>query len=146
MTQANYAFSKTTLSFYPYELKDAYDAAGTWPSDAVDIADEVFEAYAFATPPSGKTRGADSSGMPAWVDIPAPTAAQILEINTQTQAQLQKAASIAIAPLQLALTLGSATASETAQAKSWLAYSQALAAIDLTQAAPAWPTLPAAGA
>ena len=70
-TTYNYYWSKTTCAFYPMELKAAYDAAGTWPSDAVGVSDAVFDEYALSQPPDGKWRGAGSDGMPAWVDLPS---------------------------------------------------------------------------
>lgn len=70
-TTYNYCWSKATCSFYPIALKALYDNAGTWPSDAVGVSDDVFEEFGLATEiPLGKWRGAGSDGMPAWVDIP----------------------------------------------------------------------------
>ncbi|NLI26447.1 MAG: tail fiber assembly protein [Acetobacter sp.] len=73
-TTYNYYWSKTTCSFYPYELKYLYDNAGSWPTDAVGVSDDVFKEFGLATTiPDGKWRGAGTDGMPAWVDVPTPS-------------------------------------------------------------------------
>lgn len=51
-------------------------------------------------------------------------------------------AALAIAPLQDAVDLDEATDAETALLKQWKQYRVALNRVDLTQAAPAWPTPP----
>lgn len=66
-----YIFSKTTLSFYPLELKADYEAARTWPDDAVEISEEIYENFN-RQPAAGNQRGTDENGYPAWVDIPLP--------------------------------------------------------------------------
>ena len=60
-------FSPLTGAFYNGDLRDAYDAAGTWPADAVDVADDVWQEF-IAAPPTGKVRGV-AAGAPAWVDV-----------------------------------------------------------------------------
>lgn len=62
--------------------------------------------------------------------------------NTAMRDSLLAGASVSISPLQMALTLGEATDAETASAKAWVAYSRAIKAVDLTQAAPQWPSIP----
>lgn len=62
-------FSKSNNTFYLYDLKPRYDLAGTWPSDAVLVSSEVYNEFT-SEPPSGKVRGGDENGMPAWVDTP----------------------------------------------------------------------------
>ncbi|WP_193139545.1 tail fiber assembly protein [Enterobacter asburiae] len=68
----NYAYSASKNAFYSYEWKGEYDAAGTWPADAVDVSDDVWKEFS-SEPPAGKVRASDSSGMPVWVDKPAPS-------------------------------------------------------------------------
>lgn len=75
--------------------------------------------------------------------VPAPSAAEILAVNTSTQATLLATASQAMTPLLLSLQLGNATTDETAQAKAWQTYYRAVQAIDLTAQSPTWPTQPA---
>lgn len=63
-------FSPSTGAFYATDLRDTYDAAGTWPVDGVDVSDDVWHTF-IATPPEGKVRGA-VDGAPGWVDAPTP--------------------------------------------------------------------------
>lgn len=63
----NYYWSKSKVSFYPVVIKSLYEAAGTFPSDAVLVDDSVFEAYGLTSAPAGEMRGVGSDGMPAWV-------------------------------------------------------------------------------
>lgn len=66
-----YAYSASKNAFYSYEWKEEYDAAGTWPADAVDVSDDVWKEFS-SEPPAGKVRAHDSSGLPVWIDKPAP--------------------------------------------------------------------------
>lgn len=68
-------FSPTTNAFYASEFRTSYDAAGTWPADAVAVSDDIWQQF-IAKPPDGQTRGV-VDGMPAWVDIAPPTPAQL---------------------------------------------------------------------
>ncbi|WP_079518060.1 tail fiber assembly protein [Kosakonia radicincitans] len=63
-------FSATTRGFYPDAFKSDYDAAGTWPADAIEVTDAQWKEYTGAAP-DGKQLGSDSSGAPVWVDIPS---------------------------------------------------------------------------
>ncbi|HGH4714751.1 TPA: tail fiber assembly protein [Enterobacter roggenkampii] len=63
-----YAFSPSMNQFYSIAQKQIYIDAGSWPDDAHEVVDNVFNEFT-ATPPEGKTRGV-SNGSPAWVDIP----------------------------------------------------------------------------
>ena len=47
--------------------REAYDAAGTWPEDAVRVTAEEWHTYGQQPPPKGMRRGSDSQGRPAWV-------------------------------------------------------------------------------
>jgi hypothetical protein len=67
-----YHWSPSRLSFYPTEMRTDYEAAGSWPGDAVEVADSVFADFS-GSPPAGKLRGAGANGLPAWVDPPPPT-------------------------------------------------------------------------
>lgn len=77
-------FSKSNNTFYLYALKPRYDLAGTWPPDAVLVSSEVYNEFT-SEPPSGKMRGGDENGMPAWVDTPV-----------QPNSELRKAALAAL--------------------------------------------------
>jgi hypothetical protein len=67
-----YVFSPSTLGFYDPSNKAAYVAAGTWPSDTVEITDDTAKIY-LGQAPDGQTLGADADGNPAWVAVTPPT-------------------------------------------------------------------------
>ena len=71
LIMSTYKFSATTKGFYPIELLDVYEQAGTLPADLVDITDETYAEFT-GQPPAGKIRGSKGKN-PAWVDIPPPT-------------------------------------------------------------------------
>jgi hypothetical protein len=69
----SFIYSKTTGGFYPVEDQAEYEAAGTWPTDGVEVTHERREAL------YGKTVVADANGFPvAYVpSLQALQAAQI---------------------------------------------------------------------
>ena len=71
LIMSTYKFSAPTKGFYPIELLDVYEQAGTLPADPVDITDETYAEFT-GQPPAGKIRGSKGKN-PAWVDIPPPT-------------------------------------------------------------------------
>ncbi|WP_216657704.1 tail fiber assembly protein [Gluconacetobacter entanii] len=83
----NYYFSASNNAFYPVVLQAQYEAAGTWPTDAVAVADAVFETYGCSTPPAGQVRGAASDGTPTWVtETP-----RVIPLTTQAASALAQA-------------------------------------------------------
>jgi hypothetical protein len=81
-------YSASNNAFYPAELKSSYKLAGTWPSDAVEVSKSEWETYGRSAPPEGMQRGADESGRPAWVAIPA---AAIDKLAAQRRAEMDTA-------------------------------------------------------
>lgn len=67
----SYYYSASTNCFLVSAWQSLYQAAGTWPDDAVSVADSVYNEFA-GKPPEGKTMIAGADGMPAWGDVPAP--------------------------------------------------------------------------
>lgn len=63
----NWAFSPSQNTFYYLPMKSAYDNAGTWPADAIEVSDQTHNEF-IQTPPAGKVLGV-VNGLPAWVDI-----------------------------------------------------------------------------
>lgn len=70
-----YKFSPTTGVFYPTGMLHIYAEAGSLPDDLIAINEQTYTKFT-GQPPSGKMRGTHD-GMPAWIDIPAPTNAEI---------------------------------------------------------------------
>lgn len=139
----DYFFSASTSSFYPLDMRAEYEAVGSWPDDAIAVDADCFQAFGLQPPPPGKVRGAGSDGLPAWLDQPAPSAEQILQMNTGIRDSLLGTAATRIAPLQDAADLGIATAEEAASLTAWKQYRVALSRLDMTASATDWPTVPA---
>lgn len=66
----NYFYSPMNNAAYPESLKTEYQAAQTWPDDAVQITDETYQTFFACASPAGKTRIAGKQGQPVWGDIP----------------------------------------------------------------------------
>jgi len=143
ITSSLYVYSPLTNGFYPRELRDVYDDAGSWPDDGVAVSDVVYREYQTLPPPEGKVRVAGNDGLPAWADIPAPSVAELKAEATAMLSALMAKANAAIAPLQDAVDIDDATEAERASLTAWKKYRIALNRLDLS-AAPdiAWPAYP----
>ncbi|NNB51701.1 tail fiber assembly protein [Pseudomonas fragi] len=71
-----------------------------------------------------------------------PTAAEIIERNTQQRASLMNGAAQSMSPVMVSLQLGNATEEEVAIAKDWQGYYRALKEVDVSLAEPDWPEAP----
>ncbi|WP_426785262.1 tail fiber assembly protein [Rahnella variigena] len=143
ITSSLYVYSPLTNGFYPRELREVYDDAGSWPDDGVAVSDVVYREYQTFPPPEGKVRVAGNDGLPAWADIPAPSVAELKAEATAKLSALMAKANAAIAPLQDAVDIDDATDAERASLTAWKKYRIALNRLDLS-AAPdiAWPAYP----
>jgi len=143
ITSSLYVYSPLTNGFYPRELREVYDDAGSWPDDGVAVSDVVYREYQTLPPPEGKVRVAGNDGLPAWADIPALSVAELKAEATATLSALMAKANAAIAPLQDAVDIDDATEAERASLTAWKKYRIALNRLDLS-AAPdiAWPAYP----
>jgi len=65
-------YSAKDCGFVFLAERAAYDAAGTWPSDAIEVTEEEWRMFGQQPPPPGMRRGSDDEGRPAWV-TPKPT-------------------------------------------------------------------------
>ena len=140
-TTKNWAFSPSNTAFYSYTLKDLFDSAGTWPTDAVDVTDDVRDQFRVA--PTGKVLGS-VDGQPAWVDAPPPTHEEAVTTADTTKAVLLASAQSTISLWQSELLLGSISDADKASLTAWITYIKAVQAVD-TSTAPAitWPVQPA---
>lgn len=69
-------YSPRDCGFVFLSERDAYDAAGTWPEDAVEVTEDEWQMYGQQPPPPGMRRGSDDKGRPAWIQpIVTPTEA-----------------------------------------------------------------------
>ena len=136
-------FSAKTCQFFIGALKQEYISAGTWPDDAMKI-DSSVEAEYSSTPPEGMILGADSSGLPAWVDKPAPTHEELVEQAEAKRQALIDAAMASISLIQLKLRAErNLTQEETTRLNAVLDYIDAVEAIDTSNAPDIeWPVSP----
>ncbi|QJF18279.1 tail fiber assembly protein [Phytobacter diazotrophicus] len=142
-TTKNWAFSPSNTAFYSYTLKDLFDAAETWPTDAVDISDDVRGQFWVA--PEGKILGA-VDGMPVWVDAPPPTHEEAVIAAKQKKQALLDEATSKITIWQTKLLMGRKLSdSESAQLNVWMDYIDNVSAIE-PETAPQinWPEKPSA--
>lgn len=61
-------FSKSANMFYAGQLRARYEASGSWPSDAVEVSEEIYQKF-IQLPPEGKKRGVTKGGKPTWVSV-----------------------------------------------------------------------------
>lgn len=137
-----YAFSNG--NFYPLSMREVYETSDSWPTEYIEVDESVFTEFS-ATPPVGKIRGTGDDGMPAWVDIPPPTQAEIIaEAEREKQHRIDTANEFMNAkqwPGKAAI--GRLKGDELAQYNLWLDYLDALDAIKTTSAPDIkWPTPP----
>ncbi|EED6909403.1 tail fiber assembly protein [Salmonella enterica subsp. enterica] len=104
-----YKFSARTNAFYPIAQQELYEEAGTWPADAVDVDDSVYQEFAANIAPVGKMRAAGDDGLPVWIDIPEPDPQ--LQSTRQTTSQL----TLAAFALQCAVDAGGASDAQVAE-------------------------------
>lgn len=136
----NYFYSAKLNAFYPDSLREEYAVNDSWPDDAVEIDDSVYQEFAADEAPEGKIRVAGGDDLPAWGDIPLPTQEeQIAQAEAEKQRLLTYAAT-AIAPLQDAIDLGMATNEETELWLAWKKYRVLLNRVDTSK--PVWPETP----
>ncbi|MFV8770780.1 tail fiber assembly protein [Yersinia enterocolitica] len=140
-----YLYSAGSNAFYPLSIKDLYVSVGTWPTDGVEVSDEVFNV--FCQQPTGKTRVAGPDGLPAWADIPPLTDKELAEIKamnvTQAQAAKTKLISDASDKIEILKDRIDAGQDKTAELKLWKSYRIALDDVDVSTAPDIkWPIAP----
>lgn len=69
-------FAKSTLGFYPKEMRSEYEKKGTWPVDAVLTTPEKRQEI-LAGEALGKIISADENGLPILIDPPKATTDEI---------------------------------------------------------------------
>ncbi|MDM2775694.1 tail fiber assembly protein [Citrobacter sp. Cpo142] len=138
-----YNYDAVTNSFYPYSLKSEYEAVGMWPETGVDVDESIFKEFTSSSP--GKKRVAGDDGLPAWVDIPAPTHDELVEQAEAKRQSLLDEANKITADWRTELTLGIISDDDKAKLTEWMKYIKAVKAVD-TSTAPdvIWPEKPAA--
>lgn len=134
-------YSPNSNMFFDGDMIDAYKLAGSWPTDAKKVSDDVFMEYTGA-PPSGKVRVSNDKG-PEWADIPPPTKEEIVAFAENEKAKLISYASERILPLQDAVDLDMATESEVKELAGLKKYRVLLNRINTNDAPDVqWPEAP----
>lgn len=138
-----YIFSADKNAFFPVALKIAYQEAGAWPDDGVEI-DDTTAAEFMKEAPEGKYRGVIDA-MPAWIDIPPPThEEQIAAVELEKQQLINKANEyINSKQWPGKAAIGRLKGEELAQYNLWLDYLDALELVDASGAPDIeWPLPP----
>lgn len=60
-------YSAQDCGFLFLSERPAYEAAGTWPPDLVEVTEDDWQAFGQTVPPQGMQRGADADGRPIWI-------------------------------------------------------------------------------
>lgn len=140
-----YLFSAKTLAFYPEQMKEIYQEAGSLPADVVEVSDEQRDKYNAQAPDNFKL-GVDDNGWPAWVTL---SSDEFMSQASAIKQGLIKTANHFINDKQWPgkAAIGRLKGDELAQYNLWLDYLDALEAVD-TSSAPAieWPTPPVSAA
>lgn len=136
----NYFYSAKLNAFYPDSLREEYAVNDSWPDDAVEIDDSVYQEFAADEAPEGKIRVAGGDDLPAWGDIPLPTQEEQIAQAEAKKAELLAIADAAIAPLLRAVKLKIATNEEVIKLEAWELYSVMVNRVDTSK--PEWPQVP----
>lgn len=112
------------------------------PDDSVEITQEIYDSFAGVSWPDGKILGADSSGMPMWVDAPPMThEEEVAAANAQKQVLIgQVNTYMNDKQWPGKAVIGRLKDDELAQYNTWLDYLDELESVD-TSTAPdiVWP-------
>lgn len=140
----SYYYSPTTNSFYPHSMKESYDAAGTWPVNAVALNDEEYARFS-GLPPEGMIRAAGADGLPSWLALPPPSEEeQIAAVALKKQDLISQANDfINMRQWPGKAAIGRLNGDALKQYNCWLDYLDALEAVDSSIGlAVSWPVKP----
>lgn len=135
-------YSKSTNGFYLPSSRAKYEANGNWPSDAVEISDELY-AEVVSNRPANKIVVTDENGLPSLADPAAPTDKQLAEAVRAERDALMATFQWRLDRHAREVRLGLTPTDDVAVLD---AYMQALADITLQPTFPAtvtWPAIPA---
>ncbi|ENU7018895.1 tail fiber assembly protein [Escherichia coli] len=140
-----YKFDPKNALFYPAASISDYKLSEDEIATFTDISEEDATEF-LGFPPSGKIRGSDGYGNPAWVEIPPPSHEELIEQAESERQLLINHANEYMNSKQWPgkAAIGRLNGEELAQYNLWLDYLNALELVD-TSSAPdiEWPTPPA---
>lgn len=136
-------YSPTTNGFYDSNDFYLYEAAGTMPTDLVEITEDKYIELR-SDIEAGRQIEPDDVGMPISYE-PEMTQEQVKSLVDSKISRLLLEASTKIAPLQDAVDLGMATDAETASLTAWKTYRVLVNRVPTQPGFPTaidWPSMP----
>ncbi len=136
------SYSPSTRGFYPADLHEAYEQAGSLPDDLVEITYETYEALMDAQK-DGKSIVPGGDGKPVAADhVVSPDEGRT--INAKVRDGLLSEAALRIAPLQDAADLGDIEAAEQSALLGWKRYRVEVNRVNISEYPAQWPEKPQA--
>lgn len=135
-------FSPSTMGFYDDVMKADYEAADSWPDDAMLVSDLWYQKL-IEGQSAGKIISVNEYGQPVLADPELPENEKPVQEAESRKSGLLQAASDAIVPLQDAVDLDIATAEENALLLAWKKYRVLINRVDTSKAPDIdWPEVP----
>lgn len=122
-----YFYSKKMNSFVYGPWKEAYERAGTWPDDAVEISDEIFHSV-IKGKEEGKTVVCGDDGFPTLADAPMDWG----RAAESKRCRLLNEANKITSDWRTELQLETISDADKASLIKWMAYIKALKSLDFT--------------
>lgn len=139
-----FIYSANNNAFYPIDMRDDYEAAGTWPDDGEAVDRKVFVEFTCATP-AGKVRQPGPDGLPVWADLPPVTMQELIAQVEAKRQQLLFEVDTVTADWRTELALGDISDEDREKLSAWMAYKREVKAVSSQDAVMdnfAWPSPP----
>lgn len=137
-----YFYSIESNAFYAGSMREVYKSAGSWPEDAIEINETLYQNL-LKGQEEGRVITPDASGQPQLSEPPKPSPEELMAQIERIRAELFKEANTRITPLQDADELGIASADEKEKLTCWKRYRVMLNRLDLSKAPDIqWPEKP----
>lgn len=120
--EEQFYYSAAENTFVRESRRKEYDAANSWPGDAVAVEVVVFQAFGRSPSPDGKLRVAGADNMPAWSDPPPVSDERFIGEAGAEKTRLLAAATQEISILQDTVDAGLATDAESERLAALRAY------------------------
>lgn len=136
----NISYSPSTRGFYPSDLLEAYEQAGSLPDDLIEVPRDIYDAL-MAAQTNGKSIVPGADGKPVVVDhVVSPEDGRAL--NAKIRDGLLSEAAIRIAPLQDASDLAEILSAEQDALLAWKRYRVLVSRVDTGVYPANWPDKP----
>lgn len=128
--------------FLPTSIKDEWIEVGMWDEEkGVFVSEEIFLAY--PSEKDGKIRATGADGMPVWVDPPALTKEQLVQVAEIKRQTLLAEANTITADWRTELVLGIIDDADKEKLTEWMQYIKAIKAVDTSSPSDIiWPVKP----